>query len=447
MTTSLASAATPFTPPGNHPRAMRDDSMGFLLECSRHSSITLLNLDRPTLLVNEPDDIRHVLAKNYLNYPKAGFVVDFEAIFAKSLISLGSEEHRCARKAFASEFQMRSLEGAPNRAAAHAKAAVAEWEKSDRIDIAVESLSLLSAIAGESILGISPHQSHQIDEFFSLIHKVHGATVDRLRMPIHVPRWVPIKSHRRERRFQIAFRERMLQLIEERRQSGQLGDDFVSLMLTWQRERPNEISDQWIADHAPLLFLAGYEATGNIVAWSLVLLSLHNDVEQHLLDELDSALDGRTPTLAELMKLQYLRMVIEETERLKPSPWLLKRRAMGSDRLPSGCDVPAGTEIFISPYTLHRREDLYPDPERFDPERFAPQVQRPRASYTFLPFGGGPRVCIGEHLGQVTAMTVVATILPKIRIEVEPPLPEQESLNDFTAQPTSGKIPVRVFRR
>jgi cytochrome P450 len=180
-----------------------------------------------------------------------------------------------------------------------------------------------------------------------------------------------------------------------------------------------EMTDRELRDQVLTIVMAGHETTAKSLTWALYLLDRHPDVMATLVQELDRELDGRLPAVADVDRLTYTRSVLDETMRLFPPVWLISRRAVVDEQL-DGYDVPSGTLVCISPYTLHRHPGYWSDPERFDPARFAPGRERDRPSHLYLPFGGGPRLCIGRHFALTEAVLVLATVLQSVRLELVP---------------------------
>jgi cytochrome P450 len=167
------------------------------------------------------------------------------------------------------------------------------------------------------------------------------------------------------------------------------------------------------------LLLAGHETTASTVGWTLNLVSQHADVRQRLHEEAVAVYGDRRPSYADLVKFRYTNMVLQEAMRLYPPVWILPRRAVAEDEV-GGYHVPAGGEILISPYTLHRHPRYWPDPLKFDPERFNPDVPSNRPRYAHIPFGAGPRFCVGNHLGMMEATFIISTLMRELRLEQVP---------------------------
>jgi cytochrome P450 len=213
-------------------------------------------------------------------------------------------------------------------------------------------------------------------------------------------------------------------LIEERRRSGADRGDLLSMLLLAQDTEGDggRMTDLQLRDEAMTIFLAGHETTANALTWTWYLLSRHPDVEARLHAEIDSALGGRAASVDDMSALPYTRMVLAESMRLYPPAWIVGRRAMGPFQA-NGYTIPARSIVLMSQYTMHHDARWFPDPERFDPERFAPDRQADRPKFAYFPFGGGPRVCIGEQFAWMEGMILLATIAQRWRLRLVPDHP------------------------
>jgi cytochrome P450 len=168
-------------------------------------------------------------------------------------------------------------------------------------------------------------------------------------------------------------------------------------------------------DEVMTLLLAGHETTANALTWAFVLLAAHPDVEERLCAELDAVLGGRAPALADLPRLPYTAAVMQEALRLYPPVWKAERQAIADDVV-AGYRVPAGTLIGVTTHTLHRNPRYWPEPERFDPGRFLGERSEGRPRCAYLPFGAGPRVCIGAAFAQMEGTIILAMIAQRFRL-------------------------------
>jgi cytochrome P450 len=177
------------------------------------------------------------------------------------------------------------------------------------------------------------------------------------------------------------------------------------------------MSDVQLRDELMTIFLAGHETTANALTWTWYLLSQHPDVEARFHAEIDSALGGRLPTADDLVSLPYTRMVLAESMRLYPPAWIVGRRALAPFEA-NGYEIPPRSIVLMSQYITHRDPRWFPDPERFDPERFTPERQAERPKFAYFPFGGGPRVCIGEQFAWLEGIIALSAIAQRWRLRL-----------------------------
>ena len=205
-------------------------------------------------------------------------------------------------------------------------------------------------------------------------------------------------------------------MIDERRATGLSRDDFLTRLLKARDEDDGaRMTDRQIRDEAVTLFVAGHETTATALTWAFYLLSRNRDAWAKLVAEA-SAL-GPSPDYRDPSRLSYAVRVFKETMRLYPPVYLLGRKAREATTV-GGCEVPKGTIVFASPYAVQRRPDVYPDPERFDPERFAPRQEASRPRTAYLPFGAGPRVCIGNHFALMEGPIILSALARRLSFEI-----------------------------
>jgi cytochrome P450 len=261
-----------------------------------------------------------------------------------------------------------------------------------------------------------------------------------------LPEWV-VRPRGREFRRAVATLDRIVnRIVAERRASGESRDDLLSMLLEARDEETGEgMTDRQLRDELVTLFLAGHETTAISLAWTFHLLAQNPRAEAILQAEVDGVLTERAaPAFEDLEHLHYARMVAEESLRLYPPAYVFSRRAAADDRL-GPYRMPAGAHIVISPYALHRRPDYWPEPDAFWPERFAPGARTDRPKLAYLPFGGGPRVCIGNSFAMMEHAIVLAAAVRLWRLES---IPGREVRTEprITLRPKGG-LPMRVMSR
>jgi len=220
---------------------------------------------------------------------------------------------------------------------------------------------------------------------------------------------LPLPSARRRRAVMADLDRVIMQLVAQRRALGANGSDLLSLLLSARDADTGEpMDDRQVRDEALTILLAGHETTANALSWALHLISQRPDVQDRLGQELTAVLDHRLPEVGDVPRLPYTAAVFNEAMRLYPPAWMMARHLM-YDRTISGHDLPAGAMVLVSPYVVHRDPVLWPDPDAFDPERWlTPDPGRHR--YSFVPFGAGPRQCIGNSFAELEGIVCLAAM-------------------------------------
>ena len=262
------------------------------------------------------------------------------------------------------------------------------------------------------------------------VHVARAAMQREISSPVTLPDWLPTPGKVRQRRALRTLDRLIWDLIRERRASGAARDDMLGQMLAaaGRLGLAAPITDAEIRDEAATLFVAGHDTTSASLAWLWYALSQNPEVERRVVREVQTALGERTPTFEDLPQLKYLEMTVKETMRFYPASAFLFGREAVEDVELGGCTLRRGAWVFISPYIVQHDPSNYPDPERFDPERFSPERIADIPSYAYLPFGGGPRICIGNAFATMEMVLVAATILQKYRVLLDqaPPAIEME---------------------
>jgi cytochrome P450 len=256
----------------------------------------------------------------------------------------------------------------------------------------------------------------------------------------------PTPRNRRAHKAEQVLRNRVQRFIDERRSSTKEGNDFLSILLQARDEDGALMSDEQVMAECLTLFGAGHETTATALAWTWYLLCQHPERYHKVQQEVDRVLQGRTPTYADLARLPYCLQVFKEAMRLYPPAYAFSRRALRDVEI-DGYLVPKGWIVLIAPYTLHRREEFFPEPEEFDPERFTPEREKQLPRYAYLPFGAGPRICIGMHFAMMEGHLLLATLAQRVSFSLVPGQTiKEDPVHHLTLRP-EGKVNVVVKRR
>ena len=420
---------------GSLPRAQRDP-IGLMLESFREYGDVVRFRFGPKVahLVSSPEGVNHVLAENNKNYGKQtrGYK-NLRYVLGNGLLTSEGETWKRQRRIAQPAFHKQRIAGFAQAMVRAAEDAVGSLQarRGEIVDMHQEMMRLTLRIVGETLLAYDPTDA--ADEVGAALAFLLGIANERASRVVAVPPAVPTRENRKFRRALATLDGVVLRMIAERRKKpGDRGDLLSMLMEARDAETGEAMDDRQLRDEAMTIFLAGHETTANALTFSWLLLSRYPAAFRELRAELDGALGGRAPSLEDLPRLGFVRRVLQESMRLYPPAWIIGRSANGADEV-GGYVIPARSIVFISPYVVHRHPRHWEDPEGFDPQRFAREPVRG----AYLPFGGGPRMCIGNFFATMEAELVLATIARTLRFELAPGYPV-ELEPSITLRPRRG---------
>jgi cytochrome P450 len=290
------------------------------------------------------------------------------------------------------------------------------WKAGERRDIAHEMMELALRIVNKTLFNVDLHEDCQ--RIGKLMLVTLAAANDRINR--YEPVWERLFHGQAKR--EAAANQELFAIIEaiiaEHRRHGEDTGDLLSMLLAARDENGDPMSEKQLRDEVMTLFVAGHETTANALAWTFYLLAQNPQAEERLCHEV-AALNGQPPAATDLAHLPYSEMAIKEAMRLYPPAGGVTRQPIHDIEL-GGYRIPKGSDIAVSTYTMQRNPALFPDPERFDPERFRPENEAKIPRYAYLPFGGGPRICIGNSFAMMEARLVLTTVLQRFRLTLAP---------------------------
>ena len=428
--------------------AIRRDPLSWLESAvARHGDSVAFPLPRtPVLLVNDPEGARRVLVENHRGYGKRTVQYDaLSAVTGEGLLTSDGEVWRSRRRIAQPAFHHGSLDGVAAAAVDAGAALRSRWEGSPDgvLEVDGATLQVMLEVVGRTLFDadLAAVGSRVVAAVDDALHAVVG----RARSPLPAGRWTP--SGVRLRRAVATLDDVCLDVVRRRRAAG-VGDatDVLALLLRAAGEG-GALTDRQVRDEIVTLVIAGHETVASCLTWTLHLLSRSPQVQDRLADELDAVLGDRAPAWGDLRDLPYTRAVVDESLRLYPPAWVVTRRALADDVV-AGVPVPAGSLVILSPWLLHRRAESWPDPLRFDPARFlgAAAASRGPARGDYVPFGAGPRLCIGRDLAVVEAVLVLATVLRGRRV-LPPPGAGDVQVDALVTLRPRGGLPLRLEPR
>jgi len=268
-------------------------------------------------------------------------------------------------------------------------------------------------------------------------------SVDRAWSIVQPPLSIPTRRNREYRAALADIHGIIDRIIAARRRAPGRINDLLTMLMEARDENGAPMSDKQLRDEVITLLTAGHETTTLVLAWTCYLIGTRPEVVERMAAEV-SFLNGRTPTYEDLMKLRYARTVVEESMRLYPPVWMLARTAIQDDEI-AGFRIPAGSEILIFPYITQRHPKWWPEPDVFRPERFAPENSAARTRYAYLPFGAGPRTCVGLNFAMTEILVVLAMLLQRFRLKLAIDPAKVRPDPSVTLHPRPG-IPVLLER-
>ena len=378
-------------------------------------------LDRRGYLATNPDDIKHVLQDNARNYKKSPLYEKLKQVVGEGLVTSEGAFWLRQRRIVQPAFHRQRVANLVSVMAEAAGETADRWETTavgrEWVDVNREMMLLTRTIILRTMFGteLGP-LTREVDSVWSVVNQHIGEAFFSLGL---TERW-PTPHNLRYRRALAILDRAVMAIIEQRRREARDAGDLLSMLLFARDEESGDImTDRQLRDEVMTIFLAGHETTSLALTWVWYLLSQHPEAQQLLEAEVDAQLQGRAPGFEDVARLPYTRMVIEEAMRLYPPAWGFSRQALAPDTI-GGYHLPKGWLVFTIPAVMHRHPAYWTDPDRFDPLRFTPEQTAARPKFVYLPFGAGPRQCIGNQFALIEAQVIVATLAQRYRLNLLP---------------------------
>lgn len=404
--------------------AFRRDVLQLALQASRSfGDIVRFTLGSHVVhLLNHPDHIHYVLQHNQKNYTRnARSAAKIAMICGESLLTTSGSAWLRQRRLVQPVFQPQCAQAFLPVMTEATATMLERWNERARagqpLAIDAEMSRLTYAIVARSLFGSDV--TGEADAVAAAMDVLLDQTYRRLETLVDLPAWLPTPANRRFRQARETIDRIVDRMIADRRKTSGDARDLLALLLRAADEETRDaLSDRQLRDQAIALLLSGHQTTADALSWALYLISTHQNVEAGVREEITTVLEGRPPALTDIPRLQYTTMVFHESIRLYPPIWILERRVVEDDEI-GGYDIPAGSTVVVSPYTLHRHRSFWPDPDAFLPERFATPISG-RQPIAFLPFGAGQHYCIGSHFAQLEVRVVLAMVLQAFSLRLVP---------------------------
>ena len=391
--------------------------------------------------VFRPDDARQVLATEAASYDKeVPGIGELRRLFGNGLLFSGGDRWRRDRRIVAPLFTRKRITSYVEGMAVAADRLATTWAAAPdgRVDLSAAATHYALDVLGRSVFGGDVESAAPV--LRATVPVLNAYAARRILSPVRLPGWVPTRPNRTAERARRELWGLVDGLIAERRAGALDGDDLLTLLLTARDpEDGTALGDDAVREQALILLVGGHETTATTLALTLHILGRHPDVQQRVRDEVAAVVGDRPVGADDLPRLTYAAQVVDETMRLYPPGHTLVRHAHQATTL-DGSEVPPGHLVAISIWGVHHNPDVWPDPDRFDPDRFG-AARADLGRYHHLPFGGGPRGCIGQHLATAELVVAVATLVRAFRLESEL---EEPPLEVAVALRPRGGLPCRV---
>lgn len=376
---------------------------------------------RQFYLINRPDGVKRVLVDHHQNYCKGRRTEqNLKLLFGKGLITSEGSFWLRQRRLAQPAFHLQRLSSLVNVMVSETALLLQRWRSftplQEPLDVAQEMMRLTLRIVIKTILGLE--QETDIEKVGQTSTSALEYITRRAYALWSPPVWIPTPRNLRFRKNVSILDQVVYQIIQQHRTSSREVADLLSMLLgACDEETEEQMSDHQLRDEVITMLVAGHETTANALSWTWYLLSQHHPVQACLLEELSRVLNGRNPLLEDLSRLVYTRMVIEESMRLYPPVALFFRTPLKEDEV-CGYRIPAGVEVVLSPYAMHRHPAYWKRPDEFDPTNFSPKEVETRPEFAYFPFGGGPRRCIGNHFAMMEAQIILAMVAQSFRLQL-----------------------------
>jgi cytochrome P450 len=430
---------TPVSPPvprhkglpfvGNTYAFIRDPLTFLMALQERYPRLVTINLlGRDITVLQTAEDAKYVLQENNRNYHKSEAYRVLAIFLGNGLLTSEGDFWRRQRKLAQPAFYKQRLALMTDMMAQETEHLLTDWQAHNhqeprditrdmlRLTLNIVTKALFSTDVGDRVAGIS-------DALNEIMHYA-----DReLKSFVHIPLKYPTPANVRFQKAVDRVEEVIYGIMDGRRREWQSNpasrhDDLLDMLMHTRDEETGEtMSDAQLRDEVTTIFMAGHETTANALSWALYVLALHPEVVQKIREESQQVWSATgTSTFEKARELRYTLQVVQEVMRLYPPAWVIGRRALGESHIGPHA-FPADSYLLISPYTLHRHPEYWEDPEVFNPDRFAEEHAKNRPTYAYIPFGGGPRMCIGNNFALLEMQLVLSLLLRDFGIRLTTP--------------------------
>lgn len=406
--------------------------------------VQLSALGRRLYLVSHPDLLHEIYVKRYQEFHKTSVISNkprtLGRFLGSGILTADHVEWRPQRKLIQPLMHAKHIETYADDMAAAGERLMTTWQDGEVRNLHEDMMQVTLWIISQLMFGMDSDFRADLDDLSKRAQAI--AMADTV---IDPPGPFGRRRDRKARNVNAELDALVVEIIEERKRKGHHGTkDLLWLLMQMRDEDGNPASDDFIRNNILTLYFAGHETTANTLTWTLYLLDMYPEIRATLQAEVDRVLGGRTPTLADLPNLPYTEMVIKEAMRVEPTVAMIPRYITVDVEL-GGYLLKANSLILTSPYLVHHDPRWWDAPERFDPERFSAENEAKMHKFAYFPFGGGPRICIGNHFAMMEGQILLAQLVSRWTLSTQPgftPMP----MRQITTAPANG-LQMRLSRR
>jgi cytochrome P450 len=396
-----------------------NDPLGLLVDLKKnYEDVVKVKLGlKNYYLLQTPKAARHVLQENAKNYYKPGAAKLMKRILGDGLATSNGELWLKQRRLIQPAFHKHRLSDFYNVIQDETSVLINEWNQKEvwqQVDVSKAFLKLTLNNITRAMFGAGVED--QMDEIASVLRIMMDFSSDVTKSLIKIPLNIPTKKNLQFKNAEKRFEKIIYQIIEQRKEekkgSSPVRNDLLNMLLSaYDDESHTYITAQQIRDEITTIFMAGHETTSQTLSWIFYRLALHPAIYKQVQQEVNTQAPGPLPNFA------FTKAVIEEAMRFYPPVWIIARKS-ASDDVINGYRIPAGSTVLINVYGMHYDSEFFINPTKFNPEHFSKEIKEKLPPFSYLPFGGGQRICIGHHFAMMILQTVVSELVKNFEFKI-----------------------------
>jgi cytochrome P450 len=383
--------------------------------------------------LNHPTLIESVLVRHYQNVLKDRVIQNSRWLFGEGLLTSEGEHWKRQRQLSQPAFHRERIVSYADLMTHYAENMLGHWQDGQLVDIHREMMNLTLRVVVRALFNVEVEETQDISSALNVI--IRNSVGVRMILP-PVLRLLPLPGMFELRRAVNRMNQAVDKIISLRRRDSRETWDLLSMLMAARDEDGSQMSDKQLRDEVMTFLLAGHETTALALSWAWHLLSQDSKAQQKLQQELASVLAGRIPTVSDLPSLTFTESVIKESMRLYPPAWSVARQVIKDFEL-GGYRIPAGSNLVMSQWLMHRDPRFFSDPEKFNPDRWSSEECKRLPKFAYFPFGGGARQCIGASFAMMEAVLLLATIAARFQV-LQVTADSVTPVPSFTLRPKQG---------